>query len=800
MGNSTVWFFISDLSNMTGLQALMNVSASGWMEIVFFTALIFTVFFLLRNTILYKSRIRILEKKIRSDSGNGQGTENLEKDGDILISSAFNTKTGNAIMLFNAVGDLEWVNDGFHHLTGYTKEEFIKLYGRNIIEISTNKEIQTLIDKAVANKESVIYISQNITMSGNPIWMHTTLTPIFGKDGKVSKLLAIDTDITHLKKAEEELNRQKAELEEQRNHAMLQKDELEKAFKKSSKHHIQLQKALWMNEKQKDELEKLVEVINKQNRDLEKANFEIKEASRMKEVFLTNTSHEIRTPLNAIMGFTNLLMSNNPNPSQLNYLQNIKSSGDNLLVVINDILDFSKIESGKITFEKIGFNLYDIIEHCLSSLNVKAIEKNQNLSWHIDQKIPKILEGDPVRLNQIITNLIGNSIKFTPANGAIKLAVELLKNENNIYQLEFSIADNGIGIPEDKLSGIFESFTQAESDTTRKYGGTGLGLAIVKQLVQLQNGKIWVESKLGQGTTFFFQLSLEAGSVDELKNESPDKKRSAQPLPDNLRILLVEDNRINQQLALDTLKQWNKTFTIDLAENGREAIEKIKQNNYHIILMDIQMPEMDGREATAYIRKKMPPPKCDIPIIAMTAHALKDERQKCLDLGMNDYVSKPFDPNELYNKILVCSPKEAIPAPQVPQESKPEEVNVHFSENFRQRIDQLKIIDLTQLIKIYKNDEEKIKKILLLYLESTTQEINTLKESYNTENWQGMMSKAHTLKTKMNYLGIKGLAEAARLIENFSKEQREPDKISKLIEILEDDWKGVQGEISLLIL
>ncbi len=361
-------------------------------------------------------------------------------------------------------------------------------------------------------------------------------------------------------------------------------DELEKAFKKSSKHHIQLQKALWMNEKQREELKDLVELINKQNVELEKANQEIKESSRLKEVFLANTSHEIRTPLNAIMGFTNLLMSTEPSDIQLGYLKNIKASGDNLLVVINDILDFSKIESGKISFENIGFNLFDMVDNVVSTLNVKAREKNQTLFWKLNPEIPPILMGDPVRLNQIITNLIGNSIKFTSVNGTISLNIDLEEKKEKGVKLTFSVADNGIGIPANKLEGIFESFTQAESDTTRKFGGTGLGLAIVKQLVTLQNGNIWVESELEKGTKFIFMLEFSIGTIDQIKPNVQEKIRSAAPLPNDLKILLVEDNRINQQLALDTLRLWNKAILVDLAENGLEAIEKVQQNDYHLIL------------------------------------------------------------------------------------------------------------------------------------------------------------------------------------------------------------------------
>lgn len=721
------------------------------------------------------------------------GDENSKNNLD--YSQSIPRDAANSIMIFDATGNLEWINDGFQKMMGYTKMEFIENFGRNIKQISNNEDIQKLLDICVNEKRSVSYIAKNTTKNGEPIWMQTTLTPIFNKEKKLARLIAIDTDITQLKNAEEEILKQKDELENQRNFALQQMDELEKAFKKSSKHHIQLQKALWMNEKQREELKDLVELINKQNVELEKANQEIKESSRLKEVFLANTSHEIRTPLNAIMGFTNLLMSTEPSDIQLGYLKNIKASGDNLLVVINDILDFSKIESGKISFENIGFNLFDMVDNVVSTLNVKAREKNQTLFWKLNPEIPPILMGDPVRLNQIITNLIGNSIKFTSVNGTISLNIDLEEKKEKGVKLTFSVADNGIGIPANKLEGIFESFTQAESDTTRKFGGTGLGLAIVKQLVTLQNGNIWVESELEKGTKFIFMLEFSIGTIDQIKPNVQEKIRSAAPLPNDLKILLVEDNRINQQLALDTLRLWNKAILVDLAENGLEAIEKVQQNDYHLILMDIQMPEMDGREATRQIREKFDSPKKDIPIIAMTAHALKDEKEKCILLGMNDYISKPFDPNDLYNKII----KYGVKKGDTIEETEPVEIYNLEPSSENDKFKNLKYIDLSQLNKIYNGDKEKIIKILSLYMNSTHDEIESLEKFYIGSNWDGIKSKAHVLKTKMNYLGLKDLSEAARLIENFAKDQNELEKISKLIEVIKEDWGVAEDELKSII-
>jgi hypothetical protein len=395
-----------------------------------------------------------------------------------------------------------------------------------------------------------------------------------------------------------------------------------------------------------DTLEHYIRELQETEENLKKEKERAEASEKAKQLFLANMSHEIRTPMNGILGFARLLEESLTEKEQLEYIHVIIKSGDDLLVILNDILDFSRMEAGKITFESAPFNLRDIIHSTVMMMESKSKQKNISVVNNIDDKIPDIILGDSVRLNQILLNLVSNAIKFTE-KGQISISVICIeKNMNNLI-LEFRIKDTGIGIPLDKQEKIFESFEQATADTSRRFGGTGLGLSIVKQLVELQNGEIFLNSKPGYGSDFYFRLSFL--KIKEKKNK-PDFKK-AEKLQSNdeiIHVLVVEDNPINKLLVVKVLQK--KSFEIDVAENGKIALEKYAKNNYDIILMDLQMPEMDGYEATMNIRR-LETHKKDIPIIAMTAHTIKGERERCLEIGMNEFISKPFAINELYEKI-----------------------------------------------------------------------------------------------------------------------------------------------------
>ncbi|MDN5330467.1 MAG: hypothetical protein PWP35_2254 [Bacteroidales bacterium] len=370
-------------------------------------------------------------------------------------------------------------------------------------------------------------------------------------------------------------------------------------------------------------------------------------ATRAKQQFLSVMSHEIRTPLNGILGTINLLVQEDPRPDQMEYLKTLEFSGNHLLSLINDILDFSKIEANRIQFESVSLEIREVVENLLKIFSFKAQDKGISIFCEIDPAIPQFVKGDPIRLNQILNNLIGNALKFTEKGGItvrVKVNGNITPHEIPLY---FEVIDTGIGIPEDKTEIIFDMFSQADANTTRRFGGTGLGLAITKKLVELQGGSIGVRSKLGEGSTFYFNLNFKPVTEESGDIEKPaDFLESLQ----GVRILLVEDNKINQMIAQKFLTRWGAS--IDLAENGLEALNKIQTQNYDIVLMDLQMPELDGYQATRRIRQMPDEYFQKIPIIALTASTMAEVKESLEKFGLDDMITKPFIPGELNRKIF----------------------------------------------------------------------------------------------------------------------------------------------------
>jgi len=535
---------------------------------------------------------------------------------------------------------------------------------------------------------------------------------------------------------------------------------------------------------QKQKINALLAEKNKeldlQNRKLEQANIEIKRSAKQKEKFFANTSHELRNPLNVVIGFTNLLLQTGLTEKQAHYLNNIKKSGNNLLVVINDLLTHSKIEAGKLKLEYIDFDLIKEIESQIEYAKDIAFQKSISISTSIPENIPQYVNGDPVRFSQIMGNLLNNAIKFTDFKGKVKIQLRLINKNKGTTTIEFSIIDNGIGIANDKLKEIFESFTQANFDTTRKFGGTGLGLAIVKSLVELQGGTISVKSELNKGSEFTFNLAF--NTCSNIKDTEPERNDHKLNLKPAMRILIVEDDPINITLACDTLKMFDNNIEIEAALNGKIAIENILLHDYDLVVMDIQMPVMDGYETTKHIRNNLPSPKNAVPILGMSAFAMKEEVDLCYKYGMNDYITKPFSPEELFLKLISITNTDI--------KSKEKDFYNNDGPDYK-----LKNYPKT-LVQIYGNNKEKIDKIIKAYLTEIPRQLNQLSDFKENKGIKSYKQVAHKLKTSFNLIENN---EAAAICKSIETEELTENDLTKKIEQLHSLWNRQKSGFESLI-
>ncbi|WP_432711916.1 ATP-binding protein [Pedobacter sp.] len=511
-------------------------------------------------------------------------TKSKRVESELLNLSYVASKVNNAIVINDANNHVTWVNAAFENITGFTLDD---LKGRRLGDLIAGPKTDIdLIEKArELNRQLQSFTIDLLAYRKDkkPIWLSIYNTIVFDDAGKVSAEVEIIIDITDKKLAEQEMMEAKEQA-------------------------LQLSEA--------------------------------------KEMFLSVMSHEIRTPLNAILGMTHLLIDNDPKPSQLDDLNILKFSGENLLQIVNDILDFTKIETGNLQLEAIPFSLAALVKDILTSLQVNVSKRNNKLNLVYDEAIPERLLGDKTRLYQVLMNLLGNALKFTE-NGLVELSVKLkMEREQNVV-LFFEVKDNGIGIPADKKKYIFESFTQAKSDISRKYGGTGLGLAITKKLLQLYGSEIVVESAEGQGSVFSFHIAFDkipvnanAGACAEQTPEVFKAKR----------ILVVDDNDINVLIAKRMLNKWG--LLTEVANNGREAIDKVRNGAFDLVFMDVRMPDMDGFEATRIIRSLEGDYFKTLPIIALTASTMADEHESFENSGMSGHLLKPLSP-PLLKQILV---------------------------------------------------------------------------------------------------------------------------------------------------
>ncbi len=484
---------------------------------------------------------------------------------------------------------------------------------------------------------------------------------------------------------------------------------------------------------------------------------ELLRAQKAKEQFLANMSHEIRTPVNGIAGMINLLSETTSTEDRELYLNAIKNSTQSLKVIINDILDLSAIESGKLKFEKIGFNIKYQLSAVLDTFLYTSKDKGIVLTYNITEEAKSVFIGDPARLNQILINLISNAVKFTHV-GEISVNVDVEKIEKNIRYVRFKVKDTGVGIPTKKINHIFDSFTQADASVTRRFGGTGLGLTIVKELIELQDGMIEVESEVNTGTTFTFVIPYETGKEKDLiQPKSSDFKKTLKHSLTGLKVLLVEDNDVNRLYANSILTKWD--CEVNTAENGMVAIERLKSQKFDIVLMDVQMPIMDGYEATRKIRRSTESIK-NIPIIALTANAIKGDVDKCLEAGMNDYISKPFHPETLFKTI-----SKYIAAGKI---------NI---EDVSEPISKGSLTNLDYLRKVCDGDKKFMNEMIQTFISNTPIAINEMQHWSNESNWEMVGKTAHKMKPSITFVGLEKAKTLIKELETYGKESIHTDRI-----------------------
>ncbi|MGD9022846.1 MAG: response regulator, partial [Deltaproteobacteria bacterium] len=570
----------------------------------------------------------------------------------------------------------------------------------NPINAQGYKHTQQAID---TGERQPPYRLEVVGKKGRKRWVEVNESPLL-QDGKTIAIVGALTDITERQRAEDDLLKAKVDLEATNRELVKANEQLKQA------------------------------VIHAENMAIE-----AKRANAAKSEFLANMSHEIRTPMNAIMGMTDLLLGTELSEEQREYAESVRVASESLLGLVNDVLDFSKMEAHQLELDEVGFDLRTTVENVLNMLAVQAKEAGLELTCHIKPGVPNALVGDPVRFRQIIVNLAQNAIEFTQ-EGAVNISIETREQNDSAVLLHSTVSDTGAGIAGDKLDVIFQSFVQADGSTTRQHGGAGLGLAISKQLVAMMGGKIWVESELGKGSSFHFTARFQLAQGEArggLHARELPEQRAARPL----NVLLVGDNIVNQKVVTAILKKRGHAVT--LASTGHEALSTLERERFDVVLMDVQMPEMDGFEATGLIREKEKVDGEHVPIIAMTAHAMQGDREKCLAAGMDDYISKPIRPEDLLS--VIDKTLNALTKNKDSGRGDSKEVEVPAEDVF----------DVSEAMKAVSGDKGLFEEIAALFAQSAADNMGKIRQGIAARNAIAVEEAAHSLKGSVANFGAK---------------------------------------------